>query len=72
MSGATPERTSSVELELAGVLCRGWVRLYTRFLHVEVREARRTELESDLWEHRQHALLAGTPPVARLNIILAA
>ncbi len=63
MSGSLPER-SSADLEFAEALCRGWVRLYTSFLHVEVRQARRAELESDQWEHRRHALVTGTPPTA--------
>lgn len=45
MSGRTPE--------LAAGLTRGWVRLYTRGLSSGLRSARRAELESDLWEHRQ-------------------
>ena len=31
-------------------LVRGWVRLYTLGLPLETRNARRTELDSDLWE----------------------
>jgi hypothetical protein len=33
----------------------GWVAFYTRGLPSEVRDARRAELRSDLWEHLQHA-----------------
>lgn len=63
MTRAPGNRTSSTELQLAVALCRTWVRLYTLFLHREVRESRRAELESDLWEHRQHALLADSRPI---------
>jgi len=34
---------------------KGWVAIYTRGLPGEVRDARRAELRSDLWEHLQHA-----------------
>jgi hypothetical protein len=37
----------------------GWVALYTRGLPGEVRDARRAELRSDLFEHRRHAAAAG-------------
>lgn len=36
-----------------------WVALYTRGLPSEVREARRAELRSDLWEHLQDAAAHG-------------
>ena len=62
-------------LRLAVGLTHTWVRLYTRGLPPKPREARRAELESDLWEHvneREHRpaataleiavrLLAGVP-----------
>jgi hypothetical protein len=37
----------------------GWVAFYTRGLPGEVRDARRAELRSDLWEHRRHAAGSG-------------
>jgi len=37
----------------------GWVAFYTRGLPREVRDARRAELRSDLWEHLQHAAANG-------------
>jgi hypothetical protein len=43
-------------------LTRCWVRLYTAGLPTEVREARRAELESDLWEQEQEAGAAGCRP----------
>jgi len=36
-------------------VAEGWVAFYTRGLPREVRDARRDELRSDLWEHLQHA-----------------
>ena len=36
-------------------VAEGWVACYTRGLPGEVRDARRAELRSDLFEHRQHA-----------------
>jgi hypothetical protein len=42
---------------VAGVV-RGWVRLYTRGLPAELRDARRDELDDDLWcEHEEAAAL---------------
>ncbi len=38
-------------LRLATRAVRGWTRLYTWRLEHPVREARRAEIESDLWEH---------------------
>jgi hypothetical protein len=38
-------------LRLAARTVRGWTRLYTWRLERPVREARRAEIESDLWEH---------------------
>lgn len=40
-------------------LTRRWVSLYTRGLSADVRVARRAELESDLWEHRQWSTTEG-------------
>ncbi len=47
---------------LAIGLVRGWVRLYTGRLECEVRDGRRAEIESDLWEHRREASAAGLRP----------
>jgi hypothetical protein len=51
-------------LRLAAALTRAWVRLYTRGLDHDRREARRAELESDVWEHVHDADEAGRPPAA--------
>jgi hypothetical protein len=40
-------------------VAEGWVALYTRGLPGEVRDARRAELRSDLFEHRRHAAAGG-------------
>lgn len=40
-------------------VAEGWVAFYTRGLPSEVRDARRAELRSDLWEHRRHAAADG-------------
>ena len=43
---------------------RAWVRLYTRGLPAAVRDARRSELESDLWEQRHEEAARGRRPAA--------
>ena len=40
-------------------VAEGWVAFYTRGLPGEVRDARRAELRSDLFEHRRHAAAGG-------------
>jgi membrane protein YdbS with pleckstrin-like domain len=40
-------------------VAEGWVAWYTRGLPGEVRDARRAELRSDLFEHRRHAAATG-------------
>jgi hypothetical protein len=40
-------------------VAEGWVAWYTRGLPAEVRDARRAELRSDLFEHRRHAAAGG-------------
>jgi len=65
--------------DLAARLVRRWVRLYTRGLEPTVREMRRGEIDSDLWEHRREAESAGLRPrqtameiVARMILGMAA
>ena len=41
--------------ELSAVVVRAWTRAYTARLDPTVREARRAEIDSDLWEHAQGA-----------------
>ncbi len=49
-------------LTLAARLTRWWVRLYTKGLPPEMRDARRAEIESDLWEQGEDANANGSPP----------
>jgi hypothetical protein len=48
--------------DLAARVVRRWVRRYTRGLDPAVREVRRAEIESDVWEHRREAAAAGLRP----------
>ena len=43
-------------IELATGIVRSWTRLYTTGLRRSVRDARRAEIDSDLWEHAQTGL----------------
>jgi hypothetical protein len=47
-------------------LVRAWVRYYTRDMPPDVRDARRAELESDLWEH---AATSGSARVAAVSVL---
>jgi hypothetical protein len=49
---------------LAGALglVRGWTRLYTSRLAPALRDARRAEIESDLWEFHEDARRRGATP----------
>ena len=51
----------SAVLDLAVGITRFWVTLYTSGLPPELRGARRAEIDSDLWEHRQIAELTEEP-----------
>ena len=48
-------------MALAVGMTRSWVALYTSGLPPELRDARRAEIDSDLWEHRQIAELTEEP-----------
>ena len=48
---------SGVVLLLAAGVARAWVRLYTAGLRADVRDSRRAEIDSDLWE-QQHTVSA--------------
>jgi hypothetical protein len=48
-------------IALALGLARAWVRLYTRGVAAAARDARRGEIESDLWEQRHDERCAGRP-----------
>jgi peptidoglycan/LPS O-acetylase OafA/YrhL len=46
----------------AATLVRRWVRLYTRGLPAHLRDARRAEIECDLWSQTEEAELVGRAP----------
>jgi hypothetical protein len=48
----------------AEILIRRWVRLYTVGLDAGLRHDRRAEIDSDLWEHRNHASAEGEESAA--------
>jgi uncharacterized protein (TIGR03435 family) len=52
----------------AASLVRGWARLYTSRLPAGVRERRRAEVESDLWESQQNE--NGRTPAGALHVIV--
>lgn len=55
----------------ATTLARAWVRLYTIGLPSALRETRRAEIDSDLWEHEHEARNTGrAAAVAAMEIIL--
>ena len=47
--------------QIASALARAWVRLYTRGMPADLREARRAEIAADLWEHQHDAREKGVP-----------
>lgn len=49
-------------MTLAIGLTRWWVRLYTKGLPPEMRDARRAEIESDLWEQGEDSTASGSKP----------
>jgi hypothetical protein len=57
-------------VELASALVRAWVRLYTRGLPADLRDARRAELEADLWEHARAGESEGSRSVALAGAML--
>lgn len=57
--------------ELASAVVRAWTRAYTGRLAPVVREARRAEIDSDLWEHARAARLAAPDPRSVAGQILA-
>lgn len=56
---------------LAGRLTRWWVAFYSSGLPTPVRDGRRAELDSDLWEHQQDALDRGQRSLFTATAILA-
>ncbi len=58
-------------LALSVGIARGWVALYTLRLPLEVREARRGEIDSDLWEQQWLASRRGDPAFGTAIEVLA-
>ena len=58
-------------LALSVGMARSWVALYTRGLSPEVREARRGEIDSDLWEQQWLAARRGDPALGTAIEVLA-
>jgi len=52
----------SRSVQAASALSRAWVRLYTARLPVTLRDSRRAEVETDLWEHQHDHRASRTPP----------
>ena len=52
----------SAVLDVAVGMTRSWVAVYTSGLAPELRDARRAEIDSDLWEHQRTARLQDQPP----------
>jgi len=50
----------SASVRAASALARAWVRLYTARLPETLRNARRAEIDADLWEHQHDRLLSRT------------
>ena len=61
---------SALLLELAVRLVRAWTRVYTWRLPWRVAEARRAEIESDLWEFRQDVWLEAGPLRGAFHILM--
>ena len=53
--------------EVSSAIVRHWTRLYTAGARSELRESRRAQIESDLWEHRTDARARG---LTRLGLAL--
>lgn len=58
-------------LSLITTLVRAWVRLYTANAREEVRDRRRAEIESDIWEHLQYWKEQGHQPGTMAPQLLA-
>jgi len=58
-------------LALSVGMARSWVALYTLRLPLEVREARRSEIDSDLWEQQWLATRRGDPAFGTAIEVLA-
>lgn len=54
---------SDLILRCAAALVRQWTRVYTHRMPIALREARRAEIDSDLWEFEDEARRRGDRPV---------
>jgi len=61
----------SAALAVSVGMARSWVALYTLRLPLEVREARRSEIDSDLWEQQWLAARRGDPAFGTAIEVLA-
>jgi hypothetical protein len=52
----------SITLAVALAIVRGWTRLYTARMDPQLRDTRRAEIESDLWELHEDARRRGASP----------
>src|SRR5436190_2298052 len=52
----------SITLASAILVVRAWTRLYTSGMAPEIRDARRAEIDSDLWEFHEDARRRGAAP----------
>jgi len=52
----------TITLAAALAIVRGWTRVYTARMDPPLRDARRAEIESDLWELHEDARRRGAPP----------
>ena len=57
--------------ELAAAVVKAWTRAYTTWVSPTIREARRAEIDSDLWEHTHAAREAAMDPRTVAGQILA-
>jgi len=58
-------------LALSVGMTRSWVALYTLGVPLDIREARRSEIDSDLWEHQWLASRCGDPAFGTAIEVLA-
>ena len=62
---------SGVALLLAAAVAHAWVRLYTAGLRPDVRDGRRAEIASDLWEQQRAASALGDGAGGTALLVLA-
>lgn len=65
------QRRQQAKSPLVARWTRRWVRAYTASLETTRREARRAEIESDVWEHLADARAEGQRPVVTQLVMLS-